>query len=129
MDCRIRETGHARCRAGEFVVSTKKPATSTAIQAAAREFPEVQEGTACSQASFKVGGRAFLFIGMQGGRHKAMFKLEKSLAEAEALALSRPDDFQVGKNQWVTARFTDAKPLAARRWKKWLKESYQLSRK
>ena len=49
------------------------------IRKMASEFPEVDEGTACTQSSFKTAGKAFLFAGMQGGRFKLMFKLEKSL--------------------------------------------------
>ncbi len=92
----------------------------------ASQFPEVDQGTACTQSSFKSNGKAFLFIGMQGGRYKAMFKLEQSVPQATDLANERPDDFQIGSNKWVTARFTAEKPLPVRLWKKWLKESYQL---
>ena len=99
------------------------------IRLMASEFPEVDEGTACTQNSFKTGGKAFLFIGPQGGRYKAMFKLEKSIDQAKELAEKKPDDFQVGSNKWVTARFSIEKPLPIRIWKKWLKESYELCKK
>jgi hypothetical protein len=92
----------------------------------ASRYPDVDPGTACTQASFKVGKRAFLFVGEQGGRYKAMFKLKSSLPEAEKLAAEHPDDFQVGS--WVTARFSAEKPLPKRLWSKWLDESYALSR-
>ena len=98
------------------------------IRKMASEFPEVDEGTACTQSSFKTAGKAFLFAGMQGGRYKLMFKLERSLAQAAELAEKNPDDFQVGSAKWVTARFSAEKPMPARLWKKWLKESYELSR-
>ena len=94
----------------------------------ASEFPDVDEGTACTQSSFKTEGKAFLYAGMQGGRYKLMFKLEQSLGEASRLAEEKPDDYQVGSTKWVTARFTAKKPVPARLWKKWLKESYQLSK-
>lgn len=101
------------------------------IRNAAAAFSGVDEGTACTQSSIKVGGKAFLFIGFQGGRHKAMFKLFDSIPEAEKLAEKFPDDFQVGKykpgaSTWVTARFSDEKPLLKKYWKKWLDESYRL---
>ena len=97
------------------------------IRQMASEFPGVAEGTSCTQGSFKVGKQAFLYIGPQGGRYKAMFKLEASRAQAEALAEERPDDFQVGKTAWVTARFSAEKPMPKRMWTKWLKESYALA--
>lgn len=112
--------------------SKKKPKdASLDIRNAAAKFPGVDEGTACTQSSFKIAGKAFLFIGLQGGRHKAMFKLKDSISEAEQLAKKSPDDFQIGSykagsSTWVTARFSDEKPLPKKHWKKWLDESHQL---
>lgn len=94
----------------------------------ASEYPEVDEGTSCTQSSFKTGGKAFLYVGEQGGRSKAMFKLGPSRAEAEKLAEKHPDDYQVGSGVWVTARFSADKPMPSKRWKKWLDESYAQSR-
>ena len=96
------------------------------ISSAARELEGVEEGTSCTQASFKVNGKAFLFAGMQGGRCKMMLKLRDSIEEAEELAKELPEDFQVGSG-WVTVRFAKEKPPAAKLWKKWLKESYRLA--
>ena len=93
----------------------------------ASAYPEVDEGTACTQSSFKTGKKAFLFIGDQGGRHKAMFKLEASRAEAEALAAEHPKDYQAGSGAWVTARFSDDAPMPEERWTRWLDESYALT--
>ena len=98
------------------------------IRQRASEYREVDEGTSCTQSSFKTGGRAFLFIGEQGGRFKAMFKLGPSRAEAEKLAEQHPDDYQAGSGVWVTARFSADQRLPVKRWKKWLDESYELSR-
>lgn len=97
------------------------------IRLKASRYPEVDEGTACTQSSFKRGKKAFLFIGEQGGRYKAMFKLEASKAAAAKLAKKSPDDFQVGSTAWVTARFTADKPLPNKLWQQWLDESYELS--
>ena len=101
---------------------------SEPIRIQAGQFAGVDEGTSCTQSSFKNGGKAFLYIGQQGGRHKAMFKLDRSMSEAQALAAEAPKDYQVGKNAWVTARFSDDAPMPVRRWKKWLKESYELTK-
>ena len=96
------------------------------IREQASSYPGVDEGTACTQSSFKTGGKSFLFIGEQGGRYKAMFKLQDSISEAQLLAEKTPDNYQVGKTAWVTARFTAEQPIPAKIWKKWLDESYQL---
>ena len=97
------------------------------ILARARRYPDVQEGSSCTQTSFKSGKTAFLYVGMQGGRHKAMFKLDVSMPEAHELAESEPDRFQVGSTAWVTARFTPEDPLPKNLWQRWLDESYQRS--
>ena len=98
-----------------------------AMRQRASEYPYVDEGTACTQASFKAKKKAFLFVGKQGGRYKAMFKLKGSFGEAQKLAAEHPDDFQAGKPPWVTARFSPDNPLPEQLWKKWLDESYALS--
>ena len=93
----------------------------------ASQYPDVDEGTACTQTSFKAKGKAFLFIGEQGGRYKAMFKLKDSFPEAQKLAAENPQDFQAGKSPWVTARFSADAPLPKTLWENWLDESYALS--
>lgn len=90
----------------------------------ASELPGVDEGTACTQSSFKVGGKAFLFVGMQAGRHKVMLKLGDSLEAAEAVAAEHPDECGVGKTKWVTLRFDEKPPVTKRVWAKWIKESF-----
>ena len=95
----------------------------------AGSFADVETSMSCNQNAFKVGKVSFLFIGPgnKGVGYKAMFKLDKSLGQATKLAEKDADRIQVGVNGWVTARFTDKKPLAKTVWKKWLKESYELT--
>ena len=97
------------------------------IRVKASEYPNVDEGTSCTPSSFNTGGTAFLFIGEQGGRYKAMCKLKDSKDEAASLAKERPEDFQVGSGTGVTARFSSDKPMPKKLWRKWLDESYGLS--
>lgn len=99
---------------------------SLPIRERASRYPEVVEGTACTQSSFKTAKGAFLFIGMQGGRHKMMLKLDASLPEAAALARAEPDRYQVGSGGWVTARFTAEEPMRKALWTRWLDESYAM---
>lgn len=98
------------------------------MRLAASRYPEVDEGTACTQSAFRTGKKSFFFAGPQGGRFKAMFKLGPSLERARALAAAEPDRYEVGSSGWVTVRFHAAEPLPAKLWKAWLDESYQLSR-
>ncbi len=95
----------------------------------ASAYPEVDEGAACTQSSFKAGKKSFFFVGEQGGRFKAMFKLDASMPEARRLAQECPEDFQTqaGSTGWVTARFSAEKPLPKKLWQRWLDESYALS--
>ena len=108
-------------------MSTSPKDPTAAMRLKASRYPGVDEGTACTQSSFKTGKKAFLFVGMQGGRHKAMFKLDKSIPEATRMAKGDPDLYQVGSSAWVTARFRPEKPLPKKIWERWLDESYQLS--
>ena len=108
------------------MAATKKDPTEQ-IRLKASRYPGVDEGTACTQSSFKTGKKAFLYIGMQGGRYKAMFKLQKSMPEAVKLADKEPERFQVGSTAWVTARFSADEPMPKKLWEKWLDESYELS--
>ncbi|CAM2065319.1 MmcQ/YjbR family DNA-binding protein [Sulfidibacter corallicola] len=97
------------------------------IRQKASDYPGVVEGTSCTQSSFKVGKKAFLYIGMQGGRYKAMFKLQDSIPEAAELAETDPTSYEVGKFGWVTARFSADDPMPKTLWEKWLDESYAQS--
>ena len=99
------------------------------IRLKASRYPEVDEGTACTQSAFKARKKAFLYIGPQGGRYKAMFKLQESMPEAVELAQKVPNCYEVGSSGWVTARFTAEEPIPKQLWEKWLDESYDLSRK
>ena len=103
------------------------PDATDPMRERAAAYPEIAEGTACTQSSFKRGKTAFFFIGQQGGRHKAMFKLDASFDEAVQLAASQPDRYQAGKKPWVTARFTDAEPMPEELWTRWMDESWEIS--
>ena len=106
------------------MAASKKDPTDP-IRLKASRYPGVDEGTSCTQSSFKTGKQAFLYVGMQGGRYKAMFKLQKSKPSAAKLAKKDPDRYQVGS--WVTVRFTADSPMPKKIWEKWLDESYTLS--
>lgn len=100
-----------------------------AIRNKAAAYPAVAPGTSCNQSSFKVGKRAFLYIGpgAKGHGFKAMFKLDESMPRAKELATTHPDRFEVGSTGWVTTRFTAEEPLPQEVWETWLDESYGLA--
>ena len=74
------------------------------IRNKAAAFPDVIEGTSCNQTSFKTGKTAFFYCGpgAKGQGFKAMFKLERSLPQAEKLAAKEPDRFGAGSGGWVS---------------------------
>lgn len=109
---------------GKPMADNKKDPTAP-IRHKASRYPGVVEGTACTQSSFKIGKKAFLYIGMQGGRYKAMFKLQRSIPEVTKLAETDPACYGVGKFGWVTARFSADNPIPKTLWEKWLDESYE----
>ena len=97
-----------------------------ALRKAAATLPDVVEATSCNQTSYKSGKKAFLYVGPgpKGGGYKAMFKLEASLGEAESLAESEPERYELGVGNWVTTRFSAEDPLPKKLWSSWLKESH-----
>lgn len=97
-----------------------------ALKKAASSLPGVAEGMSCNQASYKAGKKAFLYVGpgAKGVGFKAMFQLKASLEEAEDLARSEPERYEVGVGNWVTVRFSTEEPLPKKIWGRWLKESY-----
>ncbi len=109
--------------------ATKDP--TSALRKAASSLQNVVEGESCSQTSYKVGKKAFLYVGPGAKKigHKAMFKLEASLDEAKGLTESCPERFEIGVGNWVTTRFTVEEPLPKKIWSRWLKESYSCATK
>ena len=77
-------------------MATSKKDPTLPNRTKATRYPDVEEGTSCTQTSYKAGKNAFLYIGMQGGKYKAMFKLDGSRADAARLAKAEPGRFQVG---------------------------------
>src|SRR5947207_7873268 len=72
--------------------------------------------------TFKVKGKAFLFV----GRTEVRLKLADSIAEARKLAAKEPDRYSVGANGWTKIMFDDRHPLQIAVVKRWIGESYQV---
>jgi predicted DNA-binding protein (MmcQ/YjbR family) len=104
--------------------------SSRAVQAlrqAALRHADVQEsvackGTAIESATFKVGGRVFLFL--RSGR--VMVRLDRSQEEATRLAEEKPACYKVGSGGWTTVSSTGPKELSLKLLEKWIAESYRL---
>ena len=99
------------------------------IREKAAAFENVLTGTSCNQSSFKTKRGSFFFIGpgAKGVGFKAMFKLNVSMPQAQALAKENPKRFEIGSTSWVTTRFSAGDPLPKEIWEKWLEESYLIT--
>ena len=98
-----------------------------ALRRAALRQADVEESVACrgtpiESATFKVGGRAFLFL--KSGR--VMVRLDRSLAEASKLAGKKPGAFKVGSGGWTTVTYEDPSHIPIKTLEKWIGESYRV---
>ncbi|MBL9007913.1 MAG: MmcQ/YjbR family DNA-binding protein [Myxococcales bacterium] len=89
----------------------------------------VEEGIACAgtpleKATYRVGNKAFLFLGNKGDRYDAMLKLDASLDEALRLAAASPASYRVGSTGWVTATFAAAEVPPTGVIERWIAESH-----
>jgi hypothetical protein len=97
------------------------------LRIAALRHPEVLEsvackGTAIESASFKVRGKAFLFL--RPGT--AMMKLGRSLGEASRLATQSSDRYKTGSSGWTTVALSEVNKASLKLIEKWVAESYML---
>jgi hypothetical protein len=100
---------------------------SDTLRKAALRQPDVEQaiacrGTALESASFKVRGKAFLFLRPT----TAMLKLGDSLAEATRLAVKEPALCKVGSGAWVTIALDGDNSINAKVLAGWVAESYSI---
>jgi hypothetical protein len=103
-----------------------KQATAIVARALALEGAEegvACEGTALEKRTVRVGGRAFLFVGVKDDAFDVMLKLDESLAAAKALAATDPR-IKVGANGWTSAKFAAGEAPPPNELGAWIEESY-----
>ena len=98
-----------------------------ALRKSAMQHDDVEEGIACKgsviqSATFKVRGKAFLFL--RPGR--VMVKLEASRAEAVKHAAKSPDRYKIGAGGWATVTYTESRDVSLPMLRRWIEESYRL---
>lgn len=81
-------------------------------------------GTALEASSFKVSGKAFLFVGKKDAR----LKLQGLLVQAGEMAQLHPECVKVGAHGWVTITFGSSVNLATPMLEAWVEESYRVMR-
>lgn len=94
------------------------------LHATACALPGVDVGESCVNRAYRVGGKAFAYLGDKPDQLRLMVKLGPSLDEAAALAAARPTIFEVGKFGWVTVRLPHADPVAKGLLERWIAESH-----
>lgn len=95
------------------------------MQAAAAKLPQVEEGVACEgtaleSRTFKVNGRAFLFLSPK----KAYLKLGDAYGEAQAAAKSSAAVVP-GAGGWTSLMWDAECPVSDAVLRRWVKESYE----
>jgi hypothetical protein len=98
-----------------------------ALRRVALSHPDVEEGLACKgtviqSATFKVRGKAFLFL--RPG--KAMLKLDTSQGAASKLAAKKPGGYTIGAGGWATVDLSHPKEVSMKVLASWIAESYGL---
>jgi hypothetical protein len=111
----------------QFMPASLPESRSTeAIRALAMKFPGVSEGISCNKCAFKAGGKAFLFMGMDGDSWNLMLKLKDSLPEATRLAANEPNRYGVGGHSWVSLTFAHGESPPGGLLERWMEESFRL---
>lgn len=107
--------------------ASEADATIETLRRVALGHADVEEGLSCKgtaieSATFKVNGKAFLFL--RPGT--AMLKLGASLEEASRLAAEKPSCYKVGSGAWVTIALANPKELSMEVLSRWIAESHKL---
>ena len=95
------------------------------VRALALAYPQSVEAFPWGHTAVKVGGKAFLFMGGEGGTLTLSVKLPASHGAALLLPFASPTGYGLGKSGWVTASFPVDAPLPIALLAEWLEESYR----
>lgn len=95
------------------------------LRAAALAFPETTEDFPWGERAFKVRGKVFLFLHVEGGAVRFSVKLPQSSAEALELPDVEPTGYGLGKHGWVTAEVDATRDAPVETFEAWLAESYR----
>jgi hypothetical protein len=98
-----------------------------ALAAIAARHPDVETGVACKGTAaecvtYKVNGKAFLYLRPAA----VMLKLASSVPEVSSFDAKEPGRFNAGVGGWVTVKRPNDAPLPMKAMEKWIAESYGL---
>src|SRR5262245_28103639 len=100
------------------------------LRTLALRLPDVEEGIACKgtkleAATFGVGKKSFLFVGVADGICTVRLKLGESVARAKALSERQAERLQVGAGGWTKLTFAEGEDLPGLPLESWIGESYR----
>lgn len=95
---------------------------SEGLRATAMALPEATEGTSCVNRAFRVGKKAFFYLGEKPDHIKLMVKLGSSLPAVQAMDDPR---ISVGTFGWTTVRVPLDDLLELGLLAGWVEESYR----
>jgi predicted DNA-binding protein (MmcQ/YjbR family) len=96
------------------------------LRTKALEYPETTEDFPWGHRALKVKGKAFIFMGGEGGVFSFSVKLKDSLADALEMGDVEPTHYGLGKHGWVTATVNPGRDAPTETFVKWVDESYRL---
>lgn len=97
-----------------------------ALRGIAFRYPEVEEAASCNNRAFKARKKSFLFMGMDDDTWNVRIKLGDSIPEAEGLAKTHLDNYDVGSHGWTKVTFPHDQSPPDGLMERWIDESFRL---
>jgi predicted DNA-binding protein (MmcQ/YjbR family) len=101
------------------------PRAGLALKKRALAYPEAYEEHPWGHHAIKVKGKAFVFLGGNGGSLSLSVKLPGSSIVALSFPFASPTEYGLGKSGWVTARFAPKAAVPVELLAEWIDESYR----
>ena len=96
-----------------------------AIRRLALAYPGAIEEFPWGHSAFKVGGKTFLFLSLEGDTLSLSAKLPKSRRSALAAPYASPTGYGLGKSGWVTGTFGGEYDVPIDAVADWMDESFR----
>ncbi|HYH98280.1 MmcQ/YjbR family DNA-binding protein [Hyalangium sp.] len=96
-----------------------------ALRDLALGYPGAHEDMPWGHRALKVKGKAFLFMGHEGGGLGLSVKLPQSNSAALMMPFATPTGYGLGKSGWVSASFAKGEKPPMEMLRQWVDESYR----
>ena len=105
--------------------SAKPKGLEGALRSHALSFAEATEDFPWGHRAIKVRGKAFVFMGTEGGALSFSVKLPRTGFQALALPFAEPTGYGLGRSGWVTVRPPGKERGITEQCRAWIDESYR----